>query len=116
MRKALLACGVSLIAWALLVAITGGLNLRPYGIPFQSTDADRAAIAALLLMTVYAMAFRAHARAHVRWVDARARPLVGFLERRGTYIAAALAVIIFALGMAYGIHVAGGSDSYGYIS
>ena len=102
--------------WALLVAVTGGVDLRPYGIRFRSTEPDRPALVALALATLYAVAFRHYVRGHLTSLERRAAPAVVFLERRAAAAAFATAVAIFAIGMAYGIHVAGGSDSYGYIS
>jgi hypothetical protein len=102
--------------WALIVAITGGADLRPYGIPFRSTEADRPAVLAVVLIAVYATAFRRRLPADAAWLEDRVGPVAQFLERRASLVALAVAAMTFLLAMTYGVHIAGGSDSYGYIS
>jgi hypothetical protein len=115
-RRLLLFLVVAAAGWTLVVAFSGGLDLRPYGISFRSTEADRPAYATLVLALVYVAAFRRYVPRHVAWLEGRAAPAASFLERRAAPAAFLAAAVTFALGMAYGIHVAGGSDSYGYIS
>lgn len=116
MRKALIALMALAVVWAFSVVLTGGIDFRPYGIPFKSTDPDRAVALAAVLSLVYVLLFREHARAHLRAAEDRAPGLVATISRRAPLIALALAAAVFVLGVVYGIHVAGGSDSYGYIS
>jgi hypothetical protein len=116
LHRAILALIAVLALWSLTVAVTAGFDLRPYGVPFKSTDPDRPAAAALALAAAYALAFRDDTRRHLAWVDVRARPLLHDVERRAPYIALAVALAIAFLGVKYGQPVAGGSDSYGYVS
>jgi hypothetical protein len=115
-RRLLLVLIAIAAGWALVVAFTGGIDLRPYGIRFRSTESDRPTYAALILAIVYAAAFSRHLPDHAAWLEHQASRVAGFLERRAAPVAFLAAATTFALGMAYGIHVAGGSDSYGYIS
>ena len=116
MRRALIALIAASIAWALVVALTGGIDLRPRGISFQSTDPDRATIVVLLLVLVYAIAYREQTRSHLSWIDGRMLPAGQWVERRAPILATLLSAAVLAVGYVYGVHVAGGSDSYGYIS
>jgi hypothetical protein len=116
MRALLLALIAVSTSWALLVAITGGFDLRAHGIPFRSTEAARPALLALVLAAVYAAAFRRRLPADAAWLEARVRPIGQLVERRAAMLVLVMSVVTFVLGMRYGMHVAGGSDSYGYIS
>jgi hypothetical protein len=116
MRRVVLALIAVSAFWTLVVATTGGSDLRPHGIPFRSTEADRPAALALVLIALYVAAFRRRLPADAAWLEDRVRPVAQFMERRAALLALALTAITFLLGMRYGVHVAGGSDSYGYIS
>ena len=116
MRRALIALIALSIAWALVVALTGGIDLRSRGIPFRSTDPDRAALVVVLLVVVYALAYRAQTRTHMSWVDARMPSVGEWVERRAPMFASIISAAVMAVGYVYGAHVAGGADSYGYIS
>ncbi len=116
MRKLLLALIAVSAAWTLLVAVTGGIDLRPFQIRFKSTEADRPAYVFLALTALYAVLFRGHVRGHIGWLESRATTAAALLERRASLVVLAAAVLTFTAGMVYGIHVAGGSDSYGYLS
>jgi hypothetical protein len=115
-RQAVLALILLLVAWALMVAVTGGFDVRPYGIKFKSTDPNRAAYAALAMAALYIAAFRRHAIDHGRWLDRRAAPAMPVVARYGSHLALAVSIATCILAIVYGIHIAGGSDSYGYIS
>ena len=115
-RTLLLALIAVSTVWALIVAVSGGFDLRPYGIPFKSTDADRPAALSFILIAVYAAAFRRRLPTDAVWLEDRVRPVAQFVERRASLLVLAVAAITFLVGMRYGVHVAGGSDSYGYIS
>jgi hypothetical protein len=116
LRRVLLALISILAAWALFVAVTGGVDLRRYGVPFKSTDSDRPAYAALALMVVYAAAFRTHVRTQFEWLESRGHAAAMTIARRGAVAMLVPAAATFIVGMIYGVHIAGGSDSYGYIS
>jgi hypothetical protein len=115
LRRTLLVLIAVAAAWAFLVAFTGGFDLRP-GIDFKSTDADRPLYAAVLLTALYVAVFRQQARADAARLGGRAAGLLAAIERRATRIAATLSAITFGVGVTYCVAVAGGSDSYGYIS
>jgi len=116
LRRAILALIAFLAIWSLIVAVTAGIDLRPYGLPFKSTDPDRAAYAALALMLAYGAVYRAWTLRHVASLERRAQPIVARIGRLGSWMAAVLACITLALGVVYAVAVAGGSDSWGYIS
>lgn len=116
LRRAILALIAFLAIWSLIVAVTAGIDLRPYGLPFKSTDPDRAAYAALALMLAYGAVYRTWTLRHVASLERRAQPVVANIGRLGPWLAAMLACITLALGVVYAVAVAGGSDSWGYIS
>jgi hypothetical protein len=116
LRRALLALIATLALWSLIVAVTAGVDLRPYGIPFKSTDPDRAAYAALALMLAYGAIYRARTLQHAASLERRAQSILAAIGRLGPWVAAVLACITLALGVVYAVAVAGGSDSWGYIS
>ena len=115
-RRLLLFLIAAAAGWALIVAFTGGIDLRDAGIGFRSTEPDRPAYAALILAVLYTLGFPRHVPGHVAWLECQAMPVALFLERRSAWLTMVAAIITFAVGIAYGTHVAGGSDSYGYIS
>ena len=115
-RRILLALIAIAAAWTLLVSLTGGVDLRPFQIPFKSTEPDRPLYATLLIAAVYAAAFRRRLRDDAVWIEERAAPVASFLERRAEVIVVVAAVAVVSAALLYGIHVAGGSDSYGYVS
>ena len=116
LRNAIVALIAFLVFWSLIVAITAGIDLRPYGIPFKSTDAGRPAAAALALAAAYVVAFRGDARRQLARADGTARPMLLRLGRHASAVALAAALAIGFIGVKYGQLVAGGSDSYGYVS
>jgi hypothetical protein len=116
LRRAILALIAALAAWSLILAATAGVDLRPYGIPFKSTDPDRAAYATLALTLAYAVVYRKRTLGHAAWLERRAQPIVGAIGTLGPWIAGTLAATTLALGVVYAVAVAGGSDSWGYIS
>jgi hypothetical protein len=115
-RKALIALLALSAVWALAVVMTGGIDLRPHGIPFKSTGADRPSLLLLVLALVYVAVYRDHARAHLRHLEHHARAWRAVADRRAGAVAVILSLIVCGAGVVYGVHVAGGSDSYGYIS
>jgi hypothetical protein len=115
-RTLLLALIVLCAVWALAVAVSGGFDLRASGIPFRSTSARRPGLATLVLILVYAVLYRPHAERHLIALDARLHPALDAMSRRARWIAVALAVATATVGITHGVLVAGGSDSYGYVS
>jgi hypothetical protein len=114
--RAILGLIAALALWSLAIAATAGFDLRPYGIPFRSTNPDRTAVAAFVLAAVYLLAFREDARRRLTRADSAVKPMLADLQRRAPYITLAAAVLVGFLGVKYGLLVAGGSDSYGYVS
>ena len=94
-----------LAAWAF---IGGGVDLTPVHIPFRARDPWRPVLIAAVALVV---AFQAAGRPSGarRWLDAAAR-----VDDR--IIAGVLATATCVMGIAYATTVAGGADSYGYIS
>jgi hypothetical protein len=96
-------------AWAALLAWTGGVDLRPLGIPFRTTEWFRPAGAAFVLVSIWIIRFPGAAR---RLVDA----LVALTDRAAPLLVVGLAVGTLIIGLRFGSYVAGGADSYGYVS
>lgn len=107
----ILAC----LTWAVLVAVTGGFDMRPYGFRLRSTEPDRAVYAAALLTIAYAYGFRDEARRTARAI-ASWTPTAAAAERAALPIVVFMSVATCAVGITHGFLVAGGSDSWGYVS
>lgn len=105
---------------AIVLGVTGGIDLRGIGIPFSSRDPLRPAIVAFVLAVIYTMRNRALVSAWVSRVIERiglAFLVVGELcVKISPPAAVALSLYIAFLGMKLGTNVAGGSDAYGYVS
>ena len=96
------------LAWAVLVEMTGGFVLSRDWLHFSSRSARNPFLIALLSLAVtWALSRRGHRGRSVppAWERAWAPAVAGL---------AALTLVI--LGVAKGAHVAGASDSYGYVS
>jgi hypothetical protein len=108
-RRVLPALIVFMLAWAAIVLISGGIEVPVAGLLFRSRDPARALHIGLVLLAVYAVAFR----------DAIARDMdrLSNLARTAAPAAAAiLATLLMVHGLADGTFTAGGADSYGYVS
>jgi hypothetical protein len=108
-RAALIVAGV-LTAWAILVAITGGIRYELGPLRISSRNPVRPALVALLLA---ALAWRLGYEA---WLDARVRSLAGSATAIQRALVVAAAAGLLAIGIVYGVRAAGGSDSQGYVS
>ena len=109
----LLALAAIVGAFAVFVALTGGIDTRIGGIPVRSRSWDRPAVIAAFLAAAGALAYWREILAFLRrCVD----PLVRTV--RWMFGALPLAAICWAgiAAIAFGTFAAGGSDSYGYIS
>ena len=108
----LLAAGVA-GAFACFIALTGGIDTRVAGIPLRSRSWERPAVLATLLLVAGLFS-----RRRVLWALAtRTAHLAAVAARRlagGVALAAACGAGVIAL--ATGTFVAGGADSYGYVS
>ena len=109
LRKTLLAVAIVVFAWTLVVVLSGGIDLRVFGIVIRSRDALRPAAIALVLAGAVGWLYRVELGAATR--DPRGTAAV-----IAPWIAAALALVTLIDAIRYGSFVAAGSDSYGYVS
>jgi hypothetical protein len=122
-RRFLLA-GCLLLAWAAVVAATGGFRIEIGALRISSRNATRAALAGTVLSIVaWRLAYRDHVRGAVRSLPRWLARIEGRLAsagaagRRGAEVAAWLtALALLALAIAYGSRTAGGADAFGYVS
>jgi hypothetical protein len=99
-----------LLVWTAAIVVWDGIYVEWRGWRFSSRNPVRPFLAAAL---VSAFAVWRHGRDGVR------RDLADWrfdVERWGAVCAAAIALVILAVGLVWGTHVAGGADSYGYVS
>lgn len=109
MRKALWGAAAVLFAWGAIVAVTGGIDARIFGVVIRSRDAFRALAAGFLLVVVQAIFFRREA---VRDLD----HAVALVKRHASAIALLTALAVGVHGVAFGTFSVGGSDAYGYVN
>lgn len=98
-----------LAAWALLVAVTGGVFFEIGSLRISSRNPVRPALLSLLFASIaWRLAYQDHLDARLRrWAVLRTfEPLVVCLA----------AGLVIALGVVYGTRAAGGSDQFGYVS
>jgi hypothetical protein len=105
----LLAAAIVAFAWALLVWATGGLDAHVAGLTIRTRGAFRPLVAAFFLFVVYAAVDRDRLRDAVSDVPATS-------TRLAPWLVTALVVVTICDAIRYGSFVAGGSDSYGYLS
>lgn len=109
-RAGLLAAGVVLAAWSAIAWQTGGFGVDvPWG-RVSSRDPLRPFAAALILVAVLVW------RAGPGGLKAAAQRTTAWLQSLAPAGAAIAAALICWAGIAYGTHVAGGADPYGYVS
>lgn len=94
---------------AIVLRMSGGIDLRPVGIPFSSRDPLRPAILAFVLALIYTALRREVVSGWLSWLGEQ-------VVRFAPAIAAALSLYVVFLAMKFGTFVAGGADSYGYVS
>jgi hypothetical protein len=95
---------------AVLLVLTGGFTIHPFGLRLSAHGALRPALLCLLSSTLA-----------VRLLpEQRQAQIVGAAEHRMRallpWIAVIASVTVLALGVRYGARAAGGGDSYGYVS
>ena len=100
---------VLLIAWVVLLLLTRGIDLRGFGLPISSRNPTRPAVVAVALAAIYLALFRRYMAGDVAAAE-------HLLERASPYLACAIALSTLIVGLRFGNFVAGGSDSYGYLS
>jgi hypothetical protein len=115
--KVLLAISAIGLGWAALLLVTGGFEATAFGLTIRSHNLKRPAQAGLVALALFVWVYGVKRLAReaveaVRGVDRwRAERTV---PERLIVLPLAAAVLIFGVG--WGTGVAGGSDSYGYIS
>ena len=109
--KVVLWAAVLLAAYALLIAATGGFTFRLAGVRVRSHSWLRPAAAAAVLAAISGVVAR---RAVARWLAAAWTVLDS--RRAARVLAMAAAAWTLFAGVKFGTFVAGGSDSYGYVS
>ena len=109
------------LAWACVLLVVGGFTLHLGWLRLGARDATRALLAATVFIVSYVfLAGPERLRSDAAWI---ARPLGGrtaaiqeALRRRAAIPAAIVSLFTLLAGIGYGTFVAGGSDSYGYVS
>ena len=109
MRRLLLVLSIAALAWGALVLVTGGIEWRIAGVLVRSRAPDRALLIALVLIVVQVFLYKEALARDVVRASSAARP---FLPALALLMAGALA----AYAIHFGSFVAGGADSYGYVS
>ena len=108
-KRILLALAALALAWAAIVAATGGIEWRIAGVMVRSRDPQRAVLVAAILIVMVALLDRARFESEIARVTTH-------LRRAAAWIAAAVAIIIVVHAFREGALGAGGSDAYGYVS
>ena len=92
-----------------MVALTGGIDARVFGVAIRSRDPWRALAVSAVLFFAACVVYRADC---VRLLDA-----AGLVVRRHAVgIAVVLAAVLAAHGIVFGTFGAGGADAYGYVN
>lgn len=117
-RRFVLLLIVITAGWALLVGALHGIDLRRSGFRLASEDPTRPAVIAIALLLAFAAVFPQNARAGARRLlaAARGRGTIDVIDDAAPAIAVLLSVLVLFLSLKFGAFVAGGADSYGYIS
>jgi hypothetical protein len=102
-------------AWACFVWASGGVDLRPFGIPFRSTNLVRILYATIALVVVYVALFPTHARHDLRRLLERTPPPDALAHFAPPFVGV-LSVAITVLGVTHGVFTARSADEYGYLS
>ena len=116
MRRVLPALALLALAWAVLVAVTGGIDVHAFGIRLKSTFPDRPVYAAVLLAALYVYFFRDDARRRAQAMGGRLAGAIPRLEQAAMPIVGLLAIGVVVVGVRQGALVAEASDAWGYIS
>jgi hypothetical protein len=98
-----------LLAWGVIVTLTGGVDARVAGVAIRSRDPFRALVASLALFLVFALRYRAE-------FTERLDRLGAVLRRYATALALAAAAALALHGIVFGGFGVGGSDAYGYVN
>ena len=120
-RATVLALSLAAVSWALVLFRSGGVDTSIMGVRISTHDWRRPLLASSVLLTTFLLAggsapwarvFGQWLRqlAVVRWILAGARRL------RWSHAATLLVLAATMFSLSYGTRVAGGADSYGYVS
>src|SRR5258708_27466591 len=104
MRRLLLILSAACLGWAALVAATGGIQWRIAGVALRSREPERALVAGLVLLLVYAFVFR---ESFSRDTDR----VVAVLERRLAGLALGCALGLSLQAVCFGSFTAGRAPS-----
>jgi hypothetical protein len=113
------------VVWAAVVALTGGFTLKLGLIRLRSRSPWNVVIIAALMGVVAGVlappgrrrqAVIAELDLILRWVASPLRDIRGLAVRLAPFLAGITAVAVVVLGFWKGAFVAGGADSYGYLS
>ena len=96
--------------WTAAVVASGGVSFVVGGLRVSSRSAGRPAALALAMLAL--ALWRLPAEARRRWLGA----VADGADRHAPWLAAVLALAVTLLSVLFGSHVAGGSDSSGYLS
>jgi len=107
-RKAIACAAIAALAWAILIAVTGGTAIAIAGFRVSSTDPIRPLLAATLLAAVYAFA---SGRRRLR-DDAAVAAAVATPAR----LTATLALAVGVIAISQSSWTASGADAYAYVT
>jgi hypothetical protein len=109
LRKAFLAAAIIVSGWAVVTVLSGGIDVRLFGIAIRSRGVLRPAVTAIVFWWAAAWLYRGEIRSAMRDPGASGAAIA-------PWIAGVLALITVTNAIRYGSFVAAGSDSYGYVS
>ncbi len=120
-RQGLCVLALAGAAWALVLARSGGLDIAVGGLHIETHDWRRPLLVSSFLLTIVLLLGGRVPSLHgiVPWVTNQApvRIAVGLARRlRWSHLAGLLAAATLVASVRYGTRVAGGADSYGYVS
>jgi len=98
-----------MLAWGLIVMLTGGIDARIGGLVIRSRDPFRAVVAGLTLLLLHLVLSPAGLRGATDRLSALCAPAA-------PAIAAAAAVLLLIHALTNGAFVAGSADAYGYVN
>jgi hypothetical protein len=108
-RRLLLIGSAAALAWAALVAATGGIHWRIAGFVLSSRESSRALAIGVVLLLVHAILFRDASSRATGCVVNILRPVLPGLALCG-------AIVVGAHAIHFGTFTAGGADSFAYVS
>lgn len=100
-------------AAAIVLGVTGGIDLRAAGIPLSSRDPLRPAIVAFVLVSIQMVRHRVLVGAWLSWFGAQCAAIT---VKFAPALALALSLSVTFVALKFGTHVTGGADVYGYVS